>query len=84
MRGEVIGINSQIYSRSGGFQGISFAIPIDEAIRVSEQLRNNGRVTRGRIGVQIDQVSKEVAEAIGLGRPQGALVRGVEAGAPGR
>jgi len=82
MRGEVIGINSQIYSRSGGFQGISFAIPIDEAIRVSEQLRANGRVTRGRIGVQIDQVSKEVAEAIGLGRPQGALVRGVEAGAP--
>ena len=82
MRGEVIGINSQIYSRSGGFQGISFAIPIDEAIRVAEQLRANGRVTRGRIGVQIDQVSKEVAEAIGLGRPQGALVRGVEAGAP--
>ena len=82
MRGEVIGINSQIYSRSGGFQGISFAIPIDEAIRVSEQLRNSGRVTRGRIGVQIDQVSKEVAESIGLGKPQGALVRGVEAGAP--
>ena len=82
MRGEVVGINSQIYSRSGGFQGISFAIPIDEAIRVSEQLRTNGRVTRGRIGVQIDQVSKEVAESIGLGRAQGALVRGVEAGAP--
>jgi serine protease Do len=82
MRGEVVGINSQIYSRSGGFQGISFAIPIDEAIRVSEQLRNSGRVTRGRIGVQIDQVSKEVAESIGLGKPQGALVRGVEAGAP--
>ncbi len=82
MRGEVVGINSQIYSRSGGFQGISFAIPIDEAIRVSEQLRNSGRVTRGRIGVHIDQVSKEVAESIGLGKPQGALVRGVEAGAP--
>ncbi|MDO9277623.1 MAG: DegQ family serine endoprotease [Polaromonas sp.] len=82
MRGEVVGINSQIYSRSGGFQGISFAIPIDEAIRVSDQLRNSGRVTRGRIGVQIDQVSKEVAESIGLGKPQGALVRGVEAGAP--
>lgn len=82
MRGEVIGINSQIYSRSGGFQGISFAIPIDEAIRVADQLRATGRVTRGRIGVQIDQVSKEVAEAIGLGRPQGALVRGVESGAP--
>ncbi|MEI7784891.1 MAG: DegQ family serine endoprotease [Betaproteobacteria bacterium] len=82
MRGEVIGINSQIYSRSGGFQGISFAIPIDEAVRVADQLRATGRVTRGRIGVQIDQVNKEVAEAIGLGRPQGALVSGVEAGAP--
>jgi serine protease Do len=82
MRGEVIGINSQIYSRSGGFQGISFAIPIDEAVRVADQLRTSGRVTRGRIGVQIGEVNKEVAEAIGLGRPQGALVRGVEAGAP--
>jgi serine protease Do len=82
MRGEVVGINSQIYSRSGGFQGISFAIPIDEATRVAEQLRATGRVTRGRIGVQIEQVSKEIAESIGLGRAQGALVRGVEAGAP--
>ena len=82
MRGEVVGINSQIYSRSGGFQGISFAIPIDEATRVAEQLRTSGRVTRGRIGVQIDQITKEVAESIGLGRPQGALVRGVESGAP--
>jgi serine protease Do len=82
MRGEVVGINSQIYSRSGGFQGISFAIPIDEATRVSDQLRATGRVTRGRIGVQIEQVSKEVAESIGLGKPQGALVRGVESGAP--
>ncbi|HAL37199.1 MAG TPA: serine peptidase, partial [Polaromonas sp.] len=67
MRGEVVGINSQIYSRSGGFQGISFSIPIDEAVRVSEQLRSSGKVTRGRIGVQIDQVTKEVAESIGLG-----------------
>jgi serine protease Do len=82
MRGEVVGINSQIYSRSGGFQGISFAIPIDEATRVSDQLRSSGKVTRGRIGVQIDQVSKEVAESIGLGKPLGALVRGVESGAP--
>ena len=82
MRGEVIGINSQIYSRSGGFMGISFAIPIDEAIRVSEQLRVSGRVSRGRIGVQIDQVTKDVAESIGLGKPQGALVRSVEAGSP--
>ncbi|MDB5964168.1 MAG: DegQ family serine endoprotease, partial [Polaromonas sp.] len=59
-----------------------FAIPIDEAARVSDQLRTSGRVTRGRIGVQIEQVSKEVAESIGLGKPQGALVRGVESGAP--
>ncbi|WP_077002577.1 DegQ family serine endoprotease [Variovorax sp. KK3] len=83
MRGEVVGINSQIYSRSGGFMGISFSIPIDEAIRVSEQLRVSGRVSRGRIGVQIDQVTKDVAESIGLGKAQGALVRGVEAGSPG-
>ncbi len=82
MRGEVIGINSQIYSRSGGFQGISFAIPIDEAVRVSDQLRTTGRVTRGRIGVQIDQVSKEVADSLGLGAAKGALVRGVEPESP--
>jgi serine protease Do len=82
MRGEVIGINSQIYSRSGGFMGISFAIPIDEATRVAEQLRTTGRVSRSRIGVQIDQVTRDVAESIGLGRPQGALVRNVEAGSP--
>ena len=82
MRGEVVGINSQIYSRSGGFMGISFAIPIDEATRVAEQLRTIGRVSRGRIGVQIDQVTREVAESIGLGRPQGALVRSVESGSP--
>ena len=83
MRGEVVGINSQIYSRSGGFMGISFSIPIDAAIRISDQLRATGRVSRGRIGVQIDQVGKDVAEAIGLGRSQGALVRSVEAGSPG-
>jgi serine protease Do len=82
MRGEVVGINSQIYSRSGGFQGISFAIPIDEAMRVSEQLRATGRVVRGRIGVQIGEVTKEVAESIGLPKPAGALVRSVESDAP--
>jgi serine protease Do len=82
MRGEVVGINSQIYSRSGGFMGISFAIPVDEAVRVSDQLRATGRVQRGRLGVQIDQVSKEVAESLGLSKPQGALVRGVEQGSP--
>ena len=62
--------------------GISFAIPIDEATRVAEQLRVSGRVSRGRIGVQIDQVTRDVAESIGLGRPQGALVRSVESGSP--
>jgi serine protease Do len=82
MRGEVVGINSQIYSRSGGYMGISFSIPMDEAVRVSDQLRSNGRVSRGRMGVQIDQVSKEVAESIGLGKSVGALVRSVEAGSP--
>jgi serine protease Do len=82
MRGEVVGINSQIYSRSGGYMGISFAIPIDEATRVADQLKTAGRVSRGRIGVSIDQVTKEVAESIGLGKPMGALVRSVEAGGP--
>jgi serine protease Do len=82
MRGEVVGVNSQIYSRSGGSMGISFSIPMDEAVRVSEQLRASGRVTRGRIGVQIGQVSKEVAESIGLSKAQGALVQAVEPGAP--
>ena len=82
LRGEVVGINSQIYSRSGGFMGISFAIPIDEATRVSDQLRSTGRVVRGRIGVQIGAVTKEVAESIGLGAPRGALVTGVEKDQP--
>jgi serine protease Do len=82
MRGEVVGINSQIYSRSGGYMGISFAIPIDEATRVAEQLKTTGRVSRGRIGVSIDQVTKDVAESIGLGKPMGALVRSVEVGGP--
>jgi len=82
MRGEVVGINSQIYSRSGGYMGIAFAIPIDEAMRVADQLRAGGRVIRGRIGVAIAPVTKEVAESIGLGKPQGALVRSAEAGGP--
>ncbi len=82
LRGEVVGINSQIYSRSGGFMGISFAIPIDEAMRVADQLRTSGRVIRGRIGVQIAPVTKDVAESIGLGKPIGALVQSVESGGP--
>lgn len=82
MRGEVVGINSQIYSRSGGYMGISFAVPIDEAVRVADQLRTTGHVTRGRIGVQIGEVTKDVAESLGLARAQGALVQRVEAGSP--
>ena len=82
MRGEVIGINSQIYSRSGGYMGISFAVPIDEAMRVSDQLKSMGRVVRGRIGVQIGEVTKDVAESLGLPRPQGALVARVDPGSP--
>ena len=82
MRGEVIGINSQIYSRTGGFMGISFAIPIDEAMRVADQLKTSGRVVRGRIGVGIAEVTKDVAEPLGLPRAAGALVRSVEASGP--
>jgi len=82
-RGEVIGINSQIYSKSGGYMGISFAIPIDEAIRISEQLKSSGRIVRGRIGVTITELTKELAETIGFTlKSKGLLVRGVEAGAP--
>ena len=73
---------SQIYSRSGGYMGISFAVPIDEAMRVSDQLKGTGRVTRGRIGVQIGEVTKEVAESLGLAKAQGALVSRVEPGGP--
>ncbi|GAB7547347.1 DegQ family serine endoprotease [Cupriavidus sp. CuC1] len=82
LRGEVIGINSQIYSRSGGYMGISFAIPIDEALRVTEQLKATGKVTRGRIAVAIGDVTKEVADSLGLGRARGALVGSVEPGGP--
>ncbi len=80
MRGEVVGVNSQIYSQSGGFMGISFAIPIDEAIRVSDQLRGSGHVVRGFIGVAPDDLSKEVAESIGLGKASGSLIRSVSPG----
>lgn len=80
LKGEVIGINSQIYSRSGGYMGISFAIPIDEAVRVSEQLKKDGRVTRGRIGVQVAEIPDEVAQALKLPEAQGVQVNMVEAG----
>ena len=80
--GQVIGINSQIFSRSGGYMGISFAIPIDEAMRVADQLRTNGKMTRGRIGVALGEMTKDVAESLGLGKPRGAYVRNVELGGP--
>ncbi len=82
MRGEVVGINSQILSRSGGFMGISLSIPIDDALKVADQLRSGGKVVRGRIGVSIGAVPKDVAESIGLGKAQGAMVNGVEPGTP--
>jgi serine protease Do len=78
----VVGINSQIYSRTGGFMGLSFAIPIDVAMDIADQLRTAGRVSRGRIGVVIQEVTKELAESFGLSKPQGALVNSVEKGGP--
>ena len=82
MKGEVIGINSQSYSRTGGFMGLSFAIPIDVALQVSDQLRSTGHVTRGWLGVVIQDVTKELADSFGLSKPQGALVSSVEKGSP--
>ncbi len=82
MRGEVIGINSQIYSRTGGFMGLSFAIPIDVALDIQKQLREKGRVARGRIGVVIQEVTRDLATSFGLDRPRGALVNSVEKGSP--
>jgi serine protease Do len=82
MRGEVVGINSQILSRSGGFMGISFSIPIDDAMKVADQLRAGGKVIRGRIGVQIEPVTKDVADSLGLSKAEGAVVRFVEPGGP--
>ncbi|HXZ92147.1 MAG TPA: DegQ family serine endoprotease [Burkholderiales bacterium] len=82
MRGEVVGINSQIYSRTGGFMGLSFAIPIDVALDVQKQLRSKGRVSRGRIGVVIQEVTRDLATSFGLEQPRGALVNSVEKGSP--
>ena len=82
LQGEVVGINSQIYSRTGGYQGVSFAIPIDVAVSVRDQLVANGRVERGRIGVTIQDVNQALADSFGLDRPQGALVSSVEKGGP--
>jgi len=82
LRGEVVGINSQIYSRTGGFMGLSFAIPSDVALDVQRQLKEKGRVARGRIGVVIQEVTRDLATSFGLDRPRGALVNSVEKGSP--
>ncbi len=82
MKGEVVGINSMIFSRSGGYQGVAFSIPIDVAMSVADQLRDSGKVRRGRIGVSIGPVDKDKAEAFGLGKAQGALVNDVVKGSP--
>src|SRR5436190_7393622 len=82
MRGEVIGINSQIYSRTGGFMGLSFAIPMDVALDVQKQLKEKGRVARGRIGVVIQEVTRDLATSFGLDKARGALVNSVEKGSP--
>jgi serine protease Do len=80
LNGEVVGINAQIYSRTGGFMGLSFAIPIDVAVDVANQLKTDGRVRRGRIGVVIQEVTAELADSFGLDKPRGALVSRVEKG----
>ena len=82
LKGEVVGINSQIYSRTGGYMGLSFAIPIDVAIEVAEQLKATGKVTRGWLGIAIQEITKELAESFGLKNTNGALVAGVEKGSP--
>jgi len=80
--GRVVGINSQIYSRSGGYMGLSFAIPIDVAIDVVQQLKEHGKVERGWLGIQLQQITQDLARSFGLDRPRGALVAGVTAGSP--
>ena len=82
MKGEVVGINSQIYSRSGGYQGVSFAIPIDVAMEVATQLKSGGSVSRGWLGVMIQEVTADLAESFGLDRPRGALVSQVQEDSP--
>jgi serine protease Do len=82
VRGEVIGINSAIYSQTGGFMGIAFAIPIDIAMNVAEQLRETGKVTRGRIGVQVQELTLDLATSFGLKDAEGALIAAVEADGP--
>jgi len=82
MKGEVVGINSQIFSTSGGFMGLSFAIPIDLAMQIKDQLIKDGKVTRGYIGVYIQEMNQDLAKSFGLDKPEGALVTKVEKGSP--
>lgn len=82
LRGEVVGVNSQIYSKSGGSMGLSFSIPIDVAIDISNQLKANGRIARGWLGIGIQEVTKELAESFGLKQTNGALIAGVEKNSP--
>ncbi|MBD9355901.1 DegQ family serine endoprotease [Methylomonas albis] len=82
MQGKVVGINSQIYSRSGGYMGLSFAIPIDVAMNVVDQIKSKGKVSRGWLGVQIQDVTRQLAESFGMDRPHGALVSKVIPGGP--
>jgi serine protease Do len=82
LEGEVVGINSQIFSRTGGYMGLSFAIPIDVAMKIKDELVQHGKVTRGRIGVQIQEVNQALANSFGLPKTQGALISGVEPGSP--
>lgn len=82
LRGEVVGVNSQIYSKSGGSMGLSFSIPIDVAIDISNQLKANGRIARGWLGIGIQEITKELAESFGLKQTNGALIAGVEKNSP--
>jgi len=82
LKGEVVGINSQIYSRSGGSMGLSFSIPIDVAIDISNQLKAGGKIARGWLGIAIQEISKELADSFGMKNTNGALIAGVEKGGP--
>jgi serine protease Do len=83
LKGEVIGVNSQIFSRSGGFQGLAFAVPIDVAMQVKDEIQHDGKVSHGRLGIAIQEVNQALAQNFGMKSPSGALVASVEKGSPG-